>query len=308
MKTDTPDDTEEPTDDRPLLSVPVAFALGLAFIVVTLGGSYWLVRARTQPSPDEGIPLATVWARQGTVFPTPTTVPTRVPTTAAAPTSVAAPAQPQPAALPTPVPQVTAQPIGAGAPTSAQPTPTTAAAIAIATPVLTPGPEQAAGEPPAAANATVVATPQLIEIGADCLAQSGVPQEPAKEVASAYLRYFQVSAEALFQLKPELLDEATAGEELAALQKNIEDDRARGRALRTDVQHYCVVLRVQGDNAYVGDDYRDSSIYVDAVTHSPLPGQEVPPSPDVAPEFKVVYELQRIDGVWKVVDGERVQP
>src|SRR5919202_4256303 len=105
MKIDTPEDTEQPADERPLLSVPVAFALGLVFIVVTLGGSYWLVRARTQPSPDEGVPLATVWAREGTVFPTPTTAPTRVATTAAAPTSVAAPVpvQQPPAALPTPV-------------------------------------------------------------------------------------------------------------------------------------------------------------------------------------------------------------
>src|SRR5919108_6424237 len=76
MRTDTPEDSEErapePADERPLLSVPVAFALGLLFLVVTLGGSFWLVRARTQPSADEGVPLATVWARQGTLLPTAT--------------------------------------------------------------------------------------------------------------------------------------------------------------------------------------------------------------------------------------------
>ena len=306
MKIDTPDDTQEPADDRPLLSVPVAFALGLVFIVVTLGGSYWLVRARTQPSPDDGMPLATVWARQGTVFPTPTTAPTRVPTTAAAPTSVAAPAQPQPAALPTPVPRTTPQAIGAGAATSAQPTPTTAGATTTGTPAPTQAPEPTAGEPPAAAEATAAAT-QLVEIGAGCLAASSVPGGLAKEVADAYLHYFEVSGQALYRLDPDLLDEVTAGAELATLRKNIEDDRAKGRALRTDVEHDCVVVRVDGATGYVWDRYRDSSIDVDPTTHQPLPGQKTPASPDVAPAFTVIYQLQRLDGVWKVVDGETLQ-
>jgi hypothetical protein len=145
-----------------------------------------------------------------------------------------------------------------------------------------------------------------VEIGAGCLAQAGVPVGPAKEVANAYLRYFEVSGQALYQLNPDLLDEVTAGDELAALRKNIEDDRAAGRAVRTDVEHYCVVLSVVGDHAQIGDVYRDSSIYVDPTTHAPLPGEKVPASPEVAPEATVFYQLQRIDGVWKVVDSGKI--
>jgi hypothetical protein len=167
--------------------------------------------------------------------------------------------------------------------------------------------EAVPGAAPATAGPTVAPTPEVVDIGAGCLAQAGVPEGPAKEVADAYLHYFAVTGQALYQLNPDLLDEVTAGPELATLRKNIEDDRSQGRALRTDVQHYCVVLQVDGDAADVWDHYRDSSIDVDPTTHEPLPGQDIPSSPDVAPDFTVIYQLQRLAGVWKVVDGETIQ-
>jgi hypothetical protein len=135
-----------------------------------------------------------------------------------------------------------------------------------------------------------------------------VPPEQAAEIAAAYKRYFDVSGEALLNLDPTSLDEVTSGQELAGLQRDIEEDRAQGRALQTNVQHEAVVIDVQGDEADVADRYKDSSIYVNPISHEPLPGQVVPASPDVAPAVSVVYHLQRIDGVWKVVSGKRFVP
>jgi hypothetical protein len=91
---------------------------------------------------------------------------------------------------------------------------------------------------------------------------------------------------------------------LTGLEQGIEQDRAEGHAVKTDVQHDFIVLSVQGDEAVVADRYRDRSIFVDPTTHEALPGQ-VAPSPDEAPVVNVLYYLQRIDGVWKVVRGER---
>ena len=127
------------------------------------------------------------------------------------------------------------------------------------------------------------------------------------EISQAYLRYFQARSDALLALDPAPLDEVAAGSALAGLQKDIEGDRAQGRALQTSVQHEFVVLSVDGDTAQVADRYRDSSIYVDPVTQQPLPGQVIPASPDQAPEVKVIYQMQRIDGVWKVVGGQRYE-
>ncbi len=132
-----------------------------------------------------------------------------------------------------------------------------------------------------------------------------VPPELNAEVSTAYLNYFQVSGDALLALDTATLPQVAAGQLLAGLQKQIESDRAQGRAIETNVQHDFVVLSVQGDTATVADRYRDSSIFVDPVTHEPLPGQVAPASADEAPLIKVVYHLQRIDGSWKVVDGAR---
>jgi hypothetical protein len=133
--------------------------------------------------------------------------------------------------------------------------------------------------------------------------------DQAAEIAAAYKKYFDTRSEALLNLNPSLLDDVAAGQSLAGLQQTIEDDRAQGKALQTNVEHEQVyVIGFQDDRADVSDLYRDSSIFVDPVTHSPLPGQVAPASPDSAPEVSVVYHLQRIDGVWKVVSGERFAP
>lgn len=133
--------------------------------------------------------------------------------------------------------------------------------------------------------------------------------EQAADIASAYKKYFDVSTEALLNLDANSLDDVAAGPELRALQQDIDDDRTHGRALQTNVQHDQVyVLNVQGDEADIADRYTDSSIYVNPETHEPLPGQVAPASPDVAPAVSVIYHLQRIDGTWKVVSGQRFVP
>ena len=136
-----------------------------------------------------------------------------------------------------------------------------------------------------------------------------VSPEQAAEIAAAYQRYWEVRSEALLDLDPAPLADVAAGESLAGLQKSIEDDRAQGRALQTNVEHEQVyVVDVQGDEADVADRYKDSSIYVDPDSHTPLPGQVAPASPDVAPAVSVLYHLQRVDGAWKVVSGQRFVP
>jgi hypothetical protein len=134
-----------------------------------------------------------------------------------------------------------------------------------------------------------------------------VAPELAAEVSEAYLRYFQVSADALLKLDSSRLAEVATNGELSALAQSIEDDRAQGRALKTDVQHNFVVLSVHNDEAQVADQFRDSSFFVNPVTQEALPGQVIPTSPDTAPLVRIVYRLQRIDGTWKVTEGTKYE-
>jgi len=189
---------------------------------------------------------------------------------------------PKPTVVPTQAPTA----VPPSATTAPTPQPTSVAPVATAAPT------------PAAAttNPGAAATPRPT-----------VPPELSAEVSQAYLRYFQVTADAFLNLDPSSLSEVAVDGELTALEKNISDLRSQGRALSTNVQHNFVVISVDGDQAQVADQYRDSSLFVDPSTHDPLPGQDVPNSPDTAPLVKVVYQLQRVDGTWKVAGGTRYE-
>jgi cytoskeletal protein RodZ len=200
--------------------------------------------------------------------------------------------------------QEAVRPTSASTPVSAaatqltsEPTPlTTATAASAAQAIVTPAPAGVGTTPLALASATPTNLPTPTA-------------EQAEEIALAYKNYFDVTGEALLNLDPTPLDGVAAGSELESLQRDIEQDRAKGRALQTNVQHDQVyVLDVYGDEADVADRYRDSSIYVDPQTGGPLPGQVAPDSPELAPAVSVIYHLQRIDGIWKVVSGRRFAP
>ena len=271
--TDT-EPVEEATAPR---SVWRAFLVGAVLILVVIGGLLWAIRTFVFPTfeanSEANRQVATAQAQLATL-------------------------QTQQALTPRPAPTVSAP---AGQPTVAPtPAPTTAPA------------PQAAPTVAATAAPTVAATAATVEAGSGALptvnAATPLPTVPPAleaEVAQAYLHYFDVRSEALLNLDPSHLPEVAAGPPLAGLEQDIQEDRAQNRALQTNVQHDFAVLVVQGDQAIVADRYRDSSIFVDPDTHQPLPGQVAPESPDQAPLVKVVYYLQRIDGTWKVVRGER---
>jgi hypothetical protein len=134
-----------------------------------------------------------------------------------------------------------------------------------------------------------------------------VAPELEAQVSDAYKHYWQVKANSFLALDPGPLDSVAAGNELTALRKDLENDRANGRATRMKVQNNFIVVSANDDQAQVADRLRDLSIYVDPSTQQPLPAEIEPASPEVAPEVKAIYQLQRIDGVWKVVDGGNVQ-
>jgi hypothetical protein len=201
-----------------------------------------------------------------------------------------------PAAAPAPTitlaPVATPAPVGTSAPV---------ATPALTTVAVTAGPTPQAATKTAAA--TVQATATAIRVAAIPTRGPTPPPELDAEISDAYLHYFEVRSDALYWLDPTGLDDVTADGELMALQKNIDEYRVEGRAVDTKVQHNFLVWNVDGDKADVADRYENSSIYVDATTHEPLPGQVRPTSPDVAPVVSVIYHLRRIDGVWKVIGG-----
>ncbi len=192
-------------------------------------------------------------------------------------------------------------PVAARAPTTAP----TLAPTAVLVPAVAPTTQPRIATP----AATTVPTPPAA-LSATSSGATPVPTVAPKlaaEVSEAYLRYFQVRADALLHLDSSSLDQVAAGDALIGLQKEIEQDRAAGRAIRVDVMHNFSVISASNDEAQVADDYRDSSVYVDPVSRELLAGEVVPDSPQDAPDVKVVYQFRRISGVWKVIAGQKYE-
>ena len=249
--------------ERPLLSPSMALVVILLAVLVLLGGGTLFLRQLSAPP----TPVAGGSTAGGVSAPTLSAAPTVPPQTlapATLPPAVNPPAAPTATARPTPAP-------------TAQPT------------------------PPATGAAQPTAAP-----GSQAAEQSPLPTvapELRREIETAYTQYWDARAQAVWTLDPVPLADVATGEELVALRRDVEQLRTDGRAIKAEVQHQYVVIRVDGDVAQVLDRLRDFSIYVDPASKQPLPGQ-VRPDENNAPLTTSLYFLRNVDGTWRVERGE----
>ena len=118
---------------------------------------------------------------------------------------------------------------------------------------------------------------------------------PAKRGLSPEVDYLERDAPARFSF-------AVGGRDRY---RNLRDGALRndGQAIKIEVQHQFTVVSVNGGEAQVADQLRDFSVYVDASTKEPLPGQ-VRPDEANAPVSTILYFLRNEGGTWKVERGE----
>jgi hypothetical protein len=201
-------------------------------------------------------------------------------TTVAVTTPPAAPSTP-PTARPTVVPTATVAP-------AAVPTPTTAPT---AVPTTASSPTAAAAKPTSSA-ATPAGTPAAT-------AAPSVLTPLQKEIIEGYLLYWEVRIQAYYDLDTSQLGRVMAGAELAREEQQIHDLKARGRAAKLDIDHSFRITKGTADEAEVYDEYVNRSLFVDATTKVEMPTKETPPVE------KVTFQMRKLDGSWKVVDGTR---
>ena len=119
---------------------------------------------------------------------------------------------------------------------------------------------------------------------------------PEEEVEAAYLRSWEVYAEAMRELDDSRLAEVFADELLDARTKEIADLRAAGHAAIIDIDHDYVIDVFVEDRALVTENYFNRSVLIDATTEEhlePVPNEVV----------RRQYELRRLEGSWKVVSA-----
>ena len=153
---------------------------------------------------------------------------------------------------------------------------------------------QSAAAPPETAKS---ASPTPIEtVGGLRVANS--PLE--REIEAAYENYLRVYREAVLNLDTSHLNEVLAGQALQSVTDEVDGIIAGGRPVKIIEDQRLVSLgRVTETRATVVDEYVSRSVYVDPSTKQPLP-RTGPPT-----RVRQSYELRKISGVWKIVDGTR---
>lgn len=120
-----------------------------------------------------------------------------------------------------------------------------------------------------------------------------------RDVARAYLRYWDIYAEAMLTLDVSKLPEVTAAARLQEAQEEVADLKAGGVAARIQVAHRLRVLSATAQEASIWDEYVDSSFAVDPSTKQPIG------APGASERVISTYVLRLINGAWKVVGGRR---
>src|SRR5207237_10507699 len=139
----------------------------------------------------------------------------------------------------------------------------------VAAPTAPPPPAGAARQS-VAATPTPIAVPTAIAVFATQMPGTSTPvaaptprptisPELTAVIGDAYQEYWQVRAEALYDLDASRLQEVMAGDHLAAVQERIDELRADGHAIQTDVDHKYVIVEATDDNAKLVDTYVDQS-------------------------------------------------
>lgn len=124
-----------------------------------------------------------------------------------------------------------------------------------------------------------------------------------QEVSEAYLRYWEVYADAVFNLDENRLADVTTGPNLERTRQEIERLRQRGRAAKIVVEHNFFIAELDpvAGTATVRDEYTNRSYEVDAQTKE-MVGQAAPGT-----VLSDTYFLVKEGGAWKVRDGIRQQ-
>lgn len=120
-----------------------------------------------------------------------------------------------------------------------------------------------------------------------------------REVEDAYLRYWDVLKLAYLTLDTSRLSEVMAGAELSRQEAAIRDLQSKGRAAKLEVDHRMVFASVSPERAVVYDEYQNRSLFIDPATKQEFATKEAPGAE------KISFELRKVSGSWKVVDGTR---
>lgn len=157
---------------------------------------------------------------------------------------------------------------------------------------------QASPAAPPAVAPPVVALPASAPAAPSAAPSLPVATDPLTlEIEQAYLHYWDIRTQAYLNLDTSHLSEVTAGAELDRMTQQITGLKAQSHAVKVDVDHHYLIASRATDSAVVYDEYVNRSVFLDAATKQVIPTSS-PPATE-----KVSFDLQKVDGTWKVIGG-----
>ena len=119
-----------------------------------------------------------------------------------------------------------------------------------------------------------------------------------QEVEAAYLRSWDVYADAVLTFDTSKLSDAFAKTALQTVRDEVADLKAAGTPVRADVDHQINVDVIEA-GAIVLDNYMNHSVLLDPVTMEPS-------EPDPNERVLFSYHLEEVGGRWKVVGIDKL--
>jgi hypothetical protein len=146
------------------------------------------------------------------------------------------------------------------------------------------------GNLPAAATSTPPEQPTPVVVN--------LPAGLANAILQGYMNYWTARVKAMRDPADTTVDlESTmAGTELGIARKTMADYQARGEAYYSDVHHQIWITSADASDATVIDVYTVTSQPLDPQTKEPLN------SAPIVEHARDQFQLQLVDGAWKVVD------
>ena len=148
------------------------------------------------------------------------------------------------------------------------------------------------GSPTPAATATATVAPTQTP-------SATATTSPEEQVSQAYLHYWDVYADALYNLDTSRLTDVMTGPRLERALNEVKQLRDQGRAVRIVVENHPVVVQIESDRAVVYDEYENRSYFIDPTTKEALNRTEG------SQTIRDTVTLTRVGQTWKVLDTVR---
>jgi hypothetical protein len=122
---------------------------------------------------------------------------------------------------------------------------------------------------------------------------SAAPSDPRAQVEQAYLKAWDVWADALVKLDASGLRDAFTGRALQLITSQVAEQKGKNQPVRIRAEHNYTITLIDAQTASVDDRYINHNVRLDPNTLEPIE-----PDPD-NPEHRS-FTLKLVDGTWKI--------